>query len=198
MNNLSKDERIKQQIREAARSLFQKWGLQKTTMEDIAKAAEKGKSTLYYYFKSKDEIFDEIVSEEFNAILLKAQAAMVSQKTSEGKLRAFLSSTVNEARQRATIYEIVFGEISKLESAVAKLRKIQTERELEIISGILADGVRSGELKLLNEQDTHHLATLLMLTFRTVMFEYAFKNAFDEANEMIDLAITIFMGGLKS
>jgi AcrR family transcriptional regulator len=198
MIKLSKDERIKQQIREAARGLFQKWGLQKTTMEDIAKAAEKGKSTLYYYFKSKDEIFDEIVSEEFNAILLIAQTTMEGQTTSEGKLRAFLSSTITQAQQRAAIYEIVFGEISKLETVIAKLRRIQHEKELEIISKILADGVRSGELKLLNEQDTHRLATLLLLTFRTLMFEYALKNAFDEANEMINLTISIFMSGLKS
>ena len=53
---LNKDEIIKAKILEGADKLFQKYGLGKTTMEDIAKDAGKGKSTLYYYFKSKEEI----------------------------------------------------------------------------------------------------------------------------------------------
>ena len=41
----------------AATGLFSRFGLEKTTMEDIAKAARKGKSTLYYYFKNKEAVF---------------------------------------------------------------------------------------------------------------------------------------------
>ena len=53
---MHKDDIIRADILRAAEALFQKWGLKKTTMEDIAKEAGKGKSTLYYYFKSKAEI----------------------------------------------------------------------------------------------------------------------------------------------
>jgi len=53
MMDAKKDELIKAAIIEAARRVFQKWGLKKSTMEDIAEEAGKGKSTLYYYFKSK-------------------------------------------------------------------------------------------------------------------------------------------------
>ncbi|MDD5087333.1 MAG: helix-turn-helix domain containing protein [bacterium] len=193
-----KDELIQQQIREAARGLFQKWGLQKTTMEDIAKAAHKGKSTLYYYFKSKDEIFDEIATEEFNAIFLKAQAAMQQQASAEDKLRAYLLSIVDEARQRALMYEVVFGEISTLQPVIARLREQQSEKQIIEISGILADGVRSGELKLLNNQDIQRLSTVILLVFKTLMFEYGLTNAFEGVTDMMDITLKAFMGGLRS
>ncbi len=35
-------------------------------MEDIAKAAGKGKSTLYYYYTSKDEIFNAVIEDEMH------------------------------------------------------------------------------------------------------------------------------------
>ena len=40
--------------------LFAEKGIEKTTMDDIAKEAEYSKATLYVYFKSKDEIFHYI------------------------------------------------------------------------------------------------------------------------------------------
>jgi AcrR family transcriptional regulator len=198
MTTEAKDERIKQQIREAARELFQKWGLLKTTMEDIAKAARKGKSTLYYYFKNKDEIFEEIVYEELNSIISSARTAMETQTSAEGRLRAYWLCTLAEVRQRRTLYDAVFGENSNLETTIATLRKKLDEHELVIISKVLADGVRSGELRLLNEQDIIRLSHILLLTYRTIMFEYALKNAFDEGSELIKLAITVYLKGLKS
>ena len=41
-------------------------------MEDIAHEAGKGKSTLYYYYKSKDEIFEAMITDEFSNIIIKA------------------------------------------------------------------------------------------------------------------------------
>lgn len=197
MNTQTKDERNKQQIRQAARVLFQKWGFQKTTMEDIAKATNKGKSTLYYYFKSKDDIFDEIATEEFDAITQKAHIAMERETSAEAKLRVYLLSTIEGTKQRATVYEIIFGEIYQLETIVSNLRRRLHDKELGVISKILTDGVRSGELRLLNEPDVHRLATIILLTFKTLMFEYAMKGEFDEVTEMIGLTINVFIGGLK-
>jgi len=48
-------------ILDAAKKLFEEKGLQQTTMDDIAKEADYSKSTIYVYFKSKDEIYNHIV-----------------------------------------------------------------------------------------------------------------------------------------
>ncbi|RLD78380.1 MAG: TetR/AcrR family transcriptional regulator, partial [Bacteroidetes bacterium] len=57
---------IKENILDVAQSIFRKYGFKKTTMDEIAKAARKGKSTLYYYFKSKEEIFAAVIEKEGN------------------------------------------------------------------------------------------------------------------------------------
>ncbi len=51
-------------ILDASRDLFARFGYKKTTMEDIAMALRKGKSSLYYYFKNKEEIFQAVIELE--------------------------------------------------------------------------------------------------------------------------------------
>ena len=52
-------EQRKEQILSSALSVFKKYGIEKATMDEIAKEADFGKATLYYYFSSKEEIFAE-------------------------------------------------------------------------------------------------------------------------------------------
>jgi len=63
-----KEEMIQGQVIRAARQLYQQHGLFKVTMEDVAKAVGKGKSSLYYYYKSKEEIFDAVIDAEIKEI----------------------------------------------------------------------------------------------------------------------------------
>ena len=51
----------RQNILEAAERLFAEKGVRQTTMDDIAKAAEYSKSTVYVYFKGKGEIYNSII-----------------------------------------------------------------------------------------------------------------------------------------
>ena len=56
--------KAKTQLIEAAGVTFSRFGYRKTTMDDIAFAAGKGKSSLYYYFKNKEEVFEAVVEKE--------------------------------------------------------------------------------------------------------------------------------------
>lgn len=55
-----KNER-KEQIIKAALKRFVKHGLHKTTLDEIARDMRIGKATLYYYFSSKDELYQKTV-----------------------------------------------------------------------------------------------------------------------------------------
>jgi len=48
----------------AAESVFTRSGYHEARMDDIAAAAELSKGTIYYYFKSKDEIFARLLARE--------------------------------------------------------------------------------------------------------------------------------------
>jgi len=56
-------------ILEAAEKVFAEHGYRDTRMDDIAEVAELAKGTLYYYFKSKDEIFFRILERETGKVI---------------------------------------------------------------------------------------------------------------------------------
>jgi len=65
-NNLlaaGKDE-VREHLVQTARMVFARYGYKKTALDDIAREARKGKSTIYYYFKSKDDIFKAVIDAE--------------------------------------------------------------------------------------------------------------------------------------
>ena len=58
----------KQNILDSALSVFKNKGFEGSTMDEIAKDADFGKATLYYYFNSKEEIFVEILNNGWKMI----------------------------------------------------------------------------------------------------------------------------------
>lgn len=63
---MSKD--VRKKIIEAASEVFSVYGYEKTTVEDIAKLADKAKTTVYYYFEGKAEIFAAALEDELSAM----------------------------------------------------------------------------------------------------------------------------------
>lgn len=75
---------------EVARQLFVYKGVENTTMNDIAAASDKGRRTIYTYFKNKKEILNAVVEKQSDAIISRLQEIVVSDLDPEEKLRAYL------------------------------------------------------------------------------------------------------------
>ncbi|MDD2205394.1 MAG: TetR/AcrR family transcriptional regulator [Bacteroidales bacterium] len=60
--------KTKEKIIEAAGRLFERFGFDKTSMDDIAKASHKTKGSLYYHFKDKDDVVQSVVNKEINSL----------------------------------------------------------------------------------------------------------------------------------
>ncbi len=58
----------RENILKIAREIFSKYGFKKTTLDDIANAVRKGKSSLYYYFESKEDLFQAVIMKEVDIL----------------------------------------------------------------------------------------------------------------------------------
>ena len=59
---------VREQIIESATKYFSRYGFHKTTMDEIAKNIHKAKGVLYYYFRSKEELFNEVLKQELDRL----------------------------------------------------------------------------------------------------------------------------------
>ncbi|MCA1745301.1 MAG: TetR/AcrR family transcriptional regulator [Bacteroidales bacterium] len=78
-------------ILDASRDLFARFGYKKTTMEDIAMALRKGKSSLYYYFKNKEEIFQAVIEMESELLYNQLQEVVKAEGDASEKLRNYVT-----------------------------------------------------------------------------------------------------------
>jgi AcrR family transcriptional regulator len=77
------------QVIAAARERFTKHGLEGTTMDGIAQAAGVAKGTVYLYYKSKEEIFRQILDEDLAHLRDETVPLISGSGDIEHKLRGF-------------------------------------------------------------------------------------------------------------
>lgn len=181
----------------AAEELFQKWGLNKTTMEDIAKQAGKGKSTLYYYFKSKEEIFTAVAVKEMNEVFRITADAVESAANATDKLQAFARVKFQELRKRVNCYELVKQEVREMSEWTKLLRGKFDSLEVDLVKKILVFGIRNGEFMLFNEQELKLMSALIVNSIRSIEMELVLEDSDHDQKIRIDFLSTILVKGLK-
>ncbi len=98
-------------ILEAAQKLFEEKGLLQTTMDDIAKEADYSKSTIYVYFKSKDEIYNQIVYKSMCMLRDKLNQSIGASTEYEKYFYAICDTLVDFQEGYPLYFESITGKI---------------------------------------------------------------------------------------
>lgn len=141
------------EILEAAKRVFQTWGLKKTTMEDIANEAGKGKSTLYYYFNSKEQIIDVILELEYKKIIDHARESALNASTAKEMLKRYIVQSIIAMKREIQSYTRIWDDIKRDQKLITKLRDRFQHVEEQLILDILNIGVNKNEFSFLSEDE---------------------------------------------
>lgn len=192
---MKNDDSVRESILKAAEKLFQKWGIRKTTMEDIAREAGKAKSTLYYYFKSRDEVLDAVASTQIVRILAAAKAEMAKMGTAREKMMAYACTTFREVRRSIALFEIARGEVKADKSLIDKQMKTFIEQDQKIIESVLRFGIERGEFKSIGVDDIKAAVRAIRTVMRSLVMDLLFDN---EDQQLMDVIIGLMSDGLHS
>lgn len=195
---LSKEEQLREEVVQAAQQLFQHYGLHKTTMEDIAKAMGRGKSTLYYYFKSKDEVFEAVIMKEIDELFSRTRSAIEKLSSAEEKLKTYFSVSVKTMKRKMNLYKIVRGELIENLTQIKELIKKYNTREIQAVKEILLLGISEEEFSLSLKEDIDLLAYAAVSAMRSLTFDLAIEDKFPNWDERLNLLISVFIKGLKN
>src|SRR5437870_6030239 len=81
------DHNVRDQSLEAAKQHFSRYGYEKTTVSDLAKAIGFSKAYIYKFFDSKQAIGEAICSKTLNAIIAAVEQAVAGASTPTEKFR---------------------------------------------------------------------------------------------------------------
>ena len=136
--------KTRQKFIEVARQLFARKGVENTTMNDIASASEKGRRTIYTYFKSKREIYNAVIANETEELLTRLRKIAEENSTPQEKLVKYIDcrfTTVSEIVIRnGSLRAGFFRDVRKVDRA----KKLLIEQESEILKKILKEGKDQG------------------------------------------------------
>lgn len=141
---ISKDPEVrKSELIEAAEELFRQDGYEQTTVSDIVRKVGVAQGTFYYYFESKDDIMDAVISHYIDnfqaaiAVLVADQSIDISEK-----IEIMANTTLNIHK-----FDLKLAEFLHAEKNFATHQKYMVksfETLVPLVTGILEQGIRSG------------------------------------------------------
>tara|TARA_R110002050_G_scaffold20348_1_gene57651 strand:- start:40909 stop:41508 length:600 start_codon:yes stop_codon:yes gene_type:complete len=163
-DEIAKDEIAKDEIIVKAQKLFVQFGLKKTTMDEIAEACGKAKSTLYHYFKNKEQIFDEVIHVELTDLRLIVKQKVETQKTVKDKLSTYFLEFHQEITNKVNLYNIVKNELKNEKKSTEIFHQLLVF-ETVYITRVLEDAYDSGEFTDISTQDIPWFTEALLAGF---------------------------------
>ena len=167
MKESKKDNLIKfnkENILNAAKELFATKGIEKTTMDDIAKKAEYSKSTVYVYFKSKDEIYNHIIYENMCIMKDMIRKSINKNKTFEKQFYAICNSLVKFQKENPVYFKSITNEININAEAIKNMNILKSIFDTgEEINHIIFKAIEEGVLNKEICSDINMLPTVFMI-----------------------------------
>ena len=90
--------KTRERLIEVARQLFVRKGVENTTMLDIANASDKGRRTIYTYFKNKREIHQAVIERESEQIVSRQRQIQTETVSASKKLENFMRARFEDRK----------------------------------------------------------------------------------------------------
>lgn len=141
---VQKDE-VREKIVNVARKIFTRFGFKKTTMEEIASAAKKGKSSIYYYFPSKEDIFRAVVEKEADELRQDLQDAVARVEDPIDQLKTYILFRMHKLKTLSNFYAALKSDYLSHLEFIENIRGEFDREEVKIVTGILQSGIEKEE-----------------------------------------------------
>jgi AcrR family transcriptional regulator len=150
----------REKIITAAGKVFGQDGFKEARMEKIAEEAGMGKSSLYYYFAGKEELFEAVVEREAEHLKNEIIKATKDITDPYKRMKVYVISRMKAFNQSINLYTAVKTNYLDHLPFIEKVRAKYDKEEMKMVENILKDGVRTNRFKLVNTE----LATIAIVT----------------------------------
>ena len=145
-------EEVRTHIVGVARKIFTRRGFRKTTMEEIAEVSQKGKSSIYYYFKSKEEILRAVVENEARELKERLDRIIQKKDSPDERLKAYMLFRLHYVKSLGNFYAALNEESLSHMEFILEIRRNFEEEERQVVREILDDGMKRGFFKLTSSE----------------------------------------------
>ncbi len=186
-------EEFRKKIIKTSGQIFSRYGFRKTTMEEISKALKMGKSSVYYYFKSKEEIFKAVVLYEANILRSELTKAIKSVDSPVGKMRNYVFVRMTSFEKLSNYYSAIFDKHLDHFDFIEQIREKYDREELAILRLILYDGARK---KIFNVKNSAYTALAVQTTLKGLEVPLFWKKREINLEERLNGILDVLFNGI--
>lgn len=165
--------KTREKLIDVARQLFAHKGIENTTMNDIATASDKGRRTIYTYFKNKREIYNAVIERESEQLIKKLREVMALPLGPIEKLEKFISVRFEIIENTTFHHDSIRSFFLRDMKRIERIRKLAVNKEVEMIREIVDGGVKEG---VFNAELTSSIYPMMLMVFQGVDMSYLRNN----------------------
>ena len=182
-------------IIDAAIQVFSQKGYHYTRMEDIAAQAGIGKGTIYEYFSSKLQLFQEMTEDSLQKYYESLTQEISDDLVFEERLRILMEGHFNFCQEHRSLARIVFWDTEiideELKDWTYKLRK---EKETQM-QEIIVEAIKKKEIRAI---EPFLLSLIITGIFEAVWAPVIIENWEFDSKELADKVMDIIINGIGS
>ena len=186
---------VKNLIVESATKFFSKYGFHKTTMDEIAKHIHKAKGVLYYYFKSKEELFQEVLRQELSHVKMELSKITGSGKDYLTIIKQYFLTRLKLLSTAVNYHETLKADFFEKYHFVKDVRDDFAKFEYTQLNQIFKKGNSEGYLEIKNLEPT---VNTVMMIINSIELPLYLQNKYPEYESTIDEIVTMITNSLRS
>jgi AcrR family transcriptional regulator len=147
------------QIIEAAQRRFGVYGIEKTSMREIAGDLKMSKASLYYYFPDKESLYKAVVEKEQDEFINRISEIIERTEDPEALLMEYSNTRLSYFRTLLNLSRLRLEAYSDLRPVFRETIKVFKEKDKEIVIRIFNKGIKSGIFSI---KDIDNMASLFL------------------------------------
>ena len=184
---------VRERLLNVALQLFAQKGFESTSIREIASAAQVTKPTIYYYFKSKEGLYLELLDHLCGSIENAVMLSLVSHGTARSRIELFimgiLDSIIENNDNRALLYVLL---LDSRRDILSHFHERIVNLIMTILNEVIVDGIRRREIIVDNIHDvTRSLLACILLFSYDQLFLQSTKSDKKEVERMLDKLLQI-------
>ena len=184
--------RRRHEIFRASVKLFLKKGFQETSMREIAQEAGIGKSTLYDYFPTKDDILVWGMEDEIVDLTAAAREIAASPLPAIERLRKAMKIHVEALAASKEFYLRLSFEVQRLGLEAQKRIQIRRHAYQDLIRKLVDEGIQEGSFRAV---DSLSVARMLIMAATPTIFT---SRPTGTPQQMLDTALDVIFKGIQA
>lgn len=189
-------EERKDQILDAASEVFIEKGFQKARMDDIVEKSGLSKGTLYWYFKSKDDIVIGIFERVFSREARDLKVLLSADGSATDRIMQYTDRVTQDVKHVLRFASMFYEFISLAfrNKYFKKAFKYYLGEHMDILVPIIQGGIDSGEFR---DVDPQEAAIAVTAIFEGTLALWVYDNELVDPEHHIRSSVQFLLDGFK-